>query len=58
MKFVHGEPIIEFTMEEVNQFTIEEGLHQAVIMKFSYGKPDVHEPDRKSVGRERVFDIV
>ncbi|XP_070012939.1 uncharacterized protein [Nicotiana sylvestris] len=43
VKFVHGEPIIEFTMEEVNQFTIEEGLHQAVIMKFSYGKPDVHE---------------
>ncbi|XP_009801511.1 uncharacterized protein [Nicotiana sylvestris] len=43
VKFVHGELIIEFTMEEVKQFTIEEGLHQAVIMKFSYGKPDVHD---------------
>lgn len=54
MKFVHGEPIIEFTMEEVNQFTIEEGLHQAVIMKFSYGKPDVHEL-RKLVPKQ--YDI-
>ncbi|KAH0765651.1 hypothetical protein KY285_001522 [Solanum tuberosum] len=30
-------------MDEVNEFSIEEGLHQAVILKFSYGKPDLHE---------------
>jgi len=40
---VHGEPTVEFTVEEVNTFTIEEGLHQAVILKFSYGKPDIQE---------------
>nr|XP_033515996.1 uncharacterized protein LOC104111582 isoform X2 [Nicotiana tomentosiformis] len=28
-------------MEEVNEFTIEEGLHQAVVVKFSYGKPEL-----------------
>ncbi|KAH0749168.1 hypothetical protein KY290_028400 [Solanum tuberosum] len=43
IKFIHGEPTIEFTMDEVNEFSIEEGLHQAVILKFSYGKPDLHE---------------
>nr|XP_009768788.1 PREDICTED: uncharacterized protein LOC104219761 [Nicotiana sylvestris] len=30
-------------MDEVNEFTREEGLHQAVIMKFSYGKPELQE---------------
>ncbi|KAH0765649.1 hypothetical protein KY285_001520 [Solanum tuberosum] len=30
-------------MDEVNEFSIEEGLHQVVILKFSYGKPDLHE---------------
>ncbi|KAG5616561.1 hypothetical protein H5410_016385 [Solanum commersonii] len=30
-------------MDEVNEFSIEEGLHQAVILKFSYGKLDLHE---------------
>ncbi|XP_019241529.1 PREDICTED: uncharacterized protein LOC109221506, partial [Nicotiana attenuata] len=39
----HGIPTVEFTTEEVKAFTIEEGLHQAVILKFSYGKPDLHE---------------
>lgn len=42
-KFVHGEPTVEFTMEEVNTLTMEKGLHQAVILKFSYGKPDLQE---------------
>ncbi|XP_070028939.1 uncharacterized protein [Nicotiana sylvestris] len=41
--FEHGEPTLEFTIEEVNAFTIEEGLHQAVILKFSYGKPNLQE---------------
>ncbi|KAH0765652.1 hypothetical protein KY285_001523 [Solanum tuberosum] len=43
IKFIHGEPTIEFTMDEVNEFSIEDGLHQAVILKFSYGKPNLHE---------------
>lgn len=30
-------------MEDVNEFTIEEGLYQVVIVKFSYGKPEMHE---------------
>ncbi|WMV36933.1 hypothetical protein MTR67_030318 [Solanum verrucosum] len=30
-------------MDEVNEFSIEEGLHQAIILKFSYGKPVLHE---------------
>ncbi|XP_019239877.1 PREDICTED: uncharacterized protein LOC109219864 [Nicotiana attenuata] len=41
--FEHGIPIVEFTIDEVNAFTIEEGLLQAVILKFSYGKPDLQE---------------
>ncbi|XP_070015001.1 uncharacterized protein [Nicotiana sylvestris] len=43
MTVEHGEPTISFTMNEVNEFTREEGLHQAVIMKFSYGKPELQE---------------
>ncbi|XP_070005229.1 uncharacterized protein [Nicotiana sylvestris] len=43
VNMVHGEPTIEFLTEDVNAFTIEEGLHQAVILKFSYGKPDIQE---------------
>ncbi|KAG5619855.1 hypothetical protein H5410_005073 [Solanum commersonii] len=42
IKFIHGEPTIEFTIDEVNEFSIEEGLHQAVILKYSYGKPKLH----------------
>lgn len=43
IKIVDGEPTIEFSLEEVNGFSIEEGLHQAVVIKFSYGKPDLCE---------------
>ncbi|KAG5601494.1 hypothetical protein H5410_032864 [Solanum commersonii] len=43
IKFIHGEPTIEFSMDEVNEFSIEEGLHQTVILKFSYGKLDLYE---------------
>ncbi|KAK6789277.1 hypothetical protein RDI58_013076 [Solanum bulbocastanum] len=42
IKLIHGEPTIKFTMDEVNEFIIEEGLHQAVILKLFYGKPDLH----------------
>ncbi|XP_027768873.1 putative B3 domain-containing protein Os08g0325100 [Solanum pennellii] len=40
-------------MDEVNEFSIEEGLHQAVILKFSYGKPDLHEL-RKVLPKHRI----
>ncbi|KAH0749169.1 hypothetical protein KY290_028401 [Solanum tuberosum] len=51
-------------MDEVNEFSIEEGLHQAVILKFSYGKPDLHELckvipkklDIKAVGKPVALD--
>ncbi|TMW97796.1 hypothetical protein EJD97_004971, partial [Solanum chilense] len=38
IEFIHGEPTMRFTMEERDQFAREEVLHQAVIIKFSYGK--------------------
>ncbi|KAH0669053.1 hypothetical protein KY289_023546 [Solanum tuberosum] len=37
IEFIHGEPTVRFTMEEREQFAREEGLHQAVIIKFAYG---------------------
>ncbi|XP_075099066.1 uncharacterized protein LOC142175954 [Nicotiana tabacum] len=43
VKLDHGEPTIKFTIDEVNEFTREEGLHQAVVMKLSYGKPELQE---------------
>nr|XP_009784900.1 PREDICTED: uncharacterized protein LOC104233234 [Nicotiana sylvestris] len=43
VRFEHGEPIIEFTTDDVKEFVIEEGLHQAVVIKFSYGKPELHD---------------
>lgn len=36
-------PTVEFTVDDINSFTKEEGLHQAVIIKFSYGKPNLQE---------------
>ncbi|WMV44980.1 hypothetical protein MTR67_038365 [Solanum verrucosum] len=32
---IHGEPTITFTVEEINQYTVKEGLHQALVFKFS-----------------------
>ncbi|KAG5592381.1 hypothetical protein H5410_042895 [Solanum commersonii] len=43
IEFIHGEPIMRFTMKEREQFAGEEGLHQTMIIKFSYGKPDLSE---------------
>lgn len=51
---IHREPTVEFTIEEVNAFTIEDGLHQAVILKFSYGKPNLQEL-RQTIPKQ--FDI-
>lgn len=43
MIYVHGEATIKFSMEEINQFTKEEGLHQASVIKFSYDPYDMQQ---------------
>ncbi|XP_060170339.1 uncharacterized protein LOC132601255 [Lycium barbarum] len=43
IEFNNGEATITFTMEEIAQYTVEEGLHQALVLKFSYGQPDMNE---------------
>ncbi|KAF3659201.1 hypothetical protein FXO38_12799 [Capsicum annuum] len=40
---VHGEPTIKFNMDEVVESKREEGLHQAIDIKFSYGHPDLND---------------
>ncbi|KAG5616032.1 hypothetical protein H5410_015856 [Solanum commersonii] len=39
IEIIHGEPTITFSMEERQDFMIEEGLHQAVVFKLSHGAP-------------------
>lgn len=41
--FDHGEATIKFTMEEINHFSKEEGLHQALIVKFSQEQYDMQQ---------------
>nr|ABI34281.1 hypothetical protein SDM1_22t00011 [Solanum demissum] len=41
IEIIHGEPTITFSMEERQDFMIEEGLHQAVVFKLSHGAPDL-----------------
>ncbi|KAK4725143.1 hypothetical protein R3W88_027922 [Solanum pinnatisectum] len=41
IKIIYGEPTITFSMEERQDFMIEEGLHQAVVFKLSHGAPDL-----------------
>ncbi|KAG5608473.1 hypothetical protein H5410_019754 [Solanum commersonii] len=43
IQLIHGEPIVRFTFKELDEYAVEEGLHQAVIMKLSYGAPSLHE---------------
>ncbi|KAF3678188.1 hypothetical protein FXO37_04500 [Capsicum annuum] len=43
IEFIHGEPTVRFTMEEREQSAREEGLHEAVIIKFAYRKPVLSE---------------
>ncbi|KAH0698187.1 hypothetical protein KY290_014406 [Solanum tuberosum] len=43
IKYVHGEPTLQFTFKELDEFATEEGLHQAIVMKFSYGAPEIQE---------------
>ncbi|KAG5572954.1 hypothetical protein H5410_062720 [Solanum commersonii] len=40
-EIIHGEPTITFSMEEKQDFMIEEGLHQVVVFKLSHGAPDL-----------------
>lgn len=47
-------PKIVFTMEDVNNFTREEGLLQAVVVKFSYGRPELSEVRRTF---SSLFDV-
>ncbi|KAK4737005.1 hypothetical protein R3W88_000702 [Solanum pinnatisectum] len=39
IEIIHGEHTITFSMEERQDFMIEEGLHQAVVFKLSHGAP-------------------
>ncbi|KAG5611732.1 hypothetical protein H5410_023013 [Solanum commersonii] len=39
---------------ELDEYVIEEGLHQAVIMKLSYGAPSLHEL-RKLIPKQLVI---
>ncbi|KAK4726688.1 hypothetical protein R3W88_031605 [Solanum pinnatisectum] len=41
IEIIHGEPTITFSMEERQDFMIEEGLHQAVVFNLSHGVPDL-----------------
>ncbi|KAH0748485.1 hypothetical protein KY290_027717 [Solanum tuberosum] len=43
IKYVHGEPTLQFTFKELDEFATEQGLHQAIVMKFSYGAPEIQE---------------
>ncbi|WMV33541.1 hypothetical protein MTR67_026926 [Solanum verrucosum] len=43
IKYVHEEPTLQFTFKELDEFAIEQGLHQAIVMKFSYGAPEIQE---------------
>ncbi|KAH0658120.1 hypothetical protein KY289_026868 [Solanum tuberosum] len=43
MVYLHGEPQIIGKSSEVQQMIIQENLHYAILGKFSYDKPDLHE---------------
>ncbi|KAG5581982.1 hypothetical protein H5410_052609 [Solanum commersonii] len=42
IEIIHGEPTITFSMEERQDFMIEERLHQVVVFKLSHGAPDLN----------------
>nr|XP_033516045.1 uncharacterized protein LOC117280437 [Nicotiana tomentosiformis] len=60
IEIIHGEATFQFTMEEVQQFSVEEGLHQEILMKFAYTHPKVHDLRKvisKSFGIKSNFPI-
>ena len=43
IKYVRRESTLQFTFKGLDEFATEDGLQQAIVMKFSYGAPEVHE---------------
>ncbi|KAK6786489.1 hypothetical protein RDI58_015014 [Solanum bulbocastanum] len=43
IKYVLGESTLQFMFKELDEFATEEGLHQAIVMKFSYGALEIQE---------------
>ncbi|KAK6789827.1 hypothetical protein RDI58_013627 [Solanum bulbocastanum] len=43
MDIIHGEPIITFIVEEINPYTMGEGLHQDLVFKFSQNPINMQE---------------
>ncbi|OIT21316.1 hypothetical protein A4A49_56898, partial [Nicotiana attenuata] len=42
-EYLHGEPIVRWKIQEVCQSISQQGLNLAVLGKFSYGKPWIHD---------------
>ncbi|KAG5620578.1 hypothetical protein H5410_005796 [Solanum commersonii] len=40
---LHGKPTIKFTLDEIYEFTREEGLHQEIVIIFTYGQPNLND---------------
>lgn len=51
ISYLHGEPQVIWDQAEINQMIINENLKYAVIGKFSYGWPDIHEL-RKAIPKQ------
>lgn len=43
VEYLHGEPMMRGKKTEVKQLIVQQGLHLAVLGKFSYGKPMIQE---------------
>ncbi|KAF3672208.1 hypothetical protein FXO37_07638 [Capsicum annuum] len=41
IEYIHSEPTLKFKMDKREAFAIEEGLHQAIVIKLSLGAPDL-----------------
>ncbi|KAK4707150.1 hypothetical protein R3W88_033289 [Solanum pinnatisectum] len=54
IQLIHREPTVRFTFKELDEYAVEEGLHQAVIMKLSFGAPSLHEL-RKLIPKQLVI---
>ncbi|KAK4352977.1 hypothetical protein RND71_028495 [Anisodus tanguticus] len=40
VEIVHGEPTIQWTSKEFDEFSVQEGLQFALVAKFAYGRPE------------------
>ncbi|XP_070005549.1 uncharacterized protein [Nicotiana sylvestris] len=43
IEYLHGEPIVRWKKQELRQSIAQQGLNLAVLGKFSYGKPGIHD---------------